>query len=51
MSSKRSAQPQGGPVKRAPRKRRFPWARLWVWAGTVVAFGFAIALVLKIVSE
>ncbi|MBH0116302.1 hypothetical protein I6E52_05540 [Salinibacterium sp. NG253] len=51
MAAKGSAPHQGGAVKRTPRKRRFPWAQVWVWTGTIVALGFAVALVLKIVSE
>ncbi|MBH0098351.1 hypothetical protein I6E68_04245 [Salinibacterium sp. NSLL150] len=51
MSSKRPAPQQGSATQRTPRKRRFPWAQVWVWTGTIVAIAFAVALVLKIVSE
>lgn len=40
------SRPQG--VQRKPRKRRFPWARFWVWIATVVAIGFMVAFVLKV---
>ncbi|MGV8876365.1 MAG: hypothetical protein ACOH1K_02510 [Rhodoglobus sp.] len=33
--------------QRTPRKRRFPWARLWVWAGTAVAGALMIGFVAK----
>ncbi|MGZ0211816.1 MAG: hypothetical protein ACKVI4_05005 [Actinomycetales bacterium] len=40
------SRPQG--VQRTPRKRRFPWPRIWVWAAVVVGIAFAAALVLKL---
>jgi len=33
-----------------PRKRRFPWAQVWVWAGTIVAIAFMVAFVLKVLA-
>ncbi|MGJ8721573.1 MAG: hypothetical protein ACSHW9_06965 [Salinibacterium amurskyense] len=42
------SRPQG--VPRKPRKRRFPWPRVWVWAGVIVGAAFAVALVLKLVG-